>query len=504
MEDKGQQISADIEKNVMQIETIFCDAVDVMRVSMQLGRNGTVKAYVVYIEVTVSNLLVSESVIGKVLNRLSEEEDEKIKDLAEENQLGIADISFYQTWQEAKEGLLAGNILLFLDGVPKAIKVQDKGYPRMGIAQADSEKSVRGSKEAFTDSVKVNAALIRRRLQSDQIKVVERKAGVRSGTRIYLVYAQDLVHPGLLEEIDARLHRYVVDACLDGGVIEQLAEESWSSPFPQFQTTQRPDRAAQGILEGRAVLLCDNSPSALILPVDYSSFMRTADDYYMRWEIATLGRMIRYLATFLAMVLPGLYLAVTKFHTQVLPTSLLLSFAAAREGVPFPEVFEVLLMEMAFELLREAGVRIPGTMGNTIGIVGGLIIGQAAVDANLISPIVVILVAVTALCSFAIPNEEFASSFRVIKFAFILLSGWYGLFGSLLGLLVVLTHLANLKSFGYPYLMPFTGADRNNKEDLKDLVIRWPYVMLRYRPIYAKRDQRRKLRRNTGKEIQKR
>jgi spore germination protein len=247
------------------------------------------------------------------------------------------------------------------------------------------------------------------------------------------------------------------------------------------------------ILEGRAVLIVDNSPVALILPTDINSFLKTSDDYYNRWEIATLGRMLRYISAFFAMVLPGLYISVTNFHTQILPTTLILAFAEARAGVPFPGVVEVLLMEISFELLREAGVRLPGAMGNTIGIVGGLIIGSAAVEAHLASPIVVIVVSFTALCSFAIPNEEFATAFRLLKFLFIFLASWLGYFGILWGLLAVLIHLSDLKSFGIPYMMPFVGADLNGYEDERDFIWRLPLRRLTERPVYARRGRRKKL-----------
>ena len=285
---------------------------------------------------------------------------------------------------------------------------------------------------------------------------------------------------------------------MDSGIVEQLAEEKWYSPFPQFQTTQRPDRAAIAVMEGRVVLLSDNSPVALILPTDLNSFLKTSDDYYNRFEVATFARILRYMAAFFSMTLPGLYLAVTNFHTQILPTPLLLSFWEARIGVPFPAALEVILMELSFELLREAGVRLPGAMGNTIGIVGGLIIGQAAVDANLVSPIVVIVVAFTALCSFSIPNEEFAFSFRILKFYMILMSAWLGFFGFLLGLLTVLIHLSRLRSFGIPYLMPFTGADLNGYEDMRDTIWRAPLRMMTSRPIYARRGERVRLKNKRG------
>lgn len=238
------------------------------------------------------------------------------------------------------------------------------------------------------------------------------------------------------------------------------------------------------------MLITDNSPVSIILPVNYNSFFQTTDDYYNRWEIVSFERLIRYAASLLAMFLPAMYLAVTNFHTQLLPTKLVLAFAAAREGVPFSAVIEILIMELAFELLREAGVRIPGNLGSTIGIVGGLIIGQAAVEANLVSPIVVIVVALTALASFAIPNEEFGAAYRILKFVFIIVAAFLGYYGILMAGILLLVHLAGLKSFGIPYLTPFVGSELNDYEELKDSLIRQPLFRLKRRPLFARRAQR--------------
>ena len=319
--------------------------------------------------------------------------------------------------------------------------------------------------------------------------------GVRTNTLVNLVYMDGIVKKGLLEHVKARLSDFVIDGILDSGMAEQLTEETWLSPFPQIQSTLRPDRAVMAVLDGKVLILCNNSPAALIVPSDYNSFIQTADDYYQRPIVASFGRMLRYVASFLAVAMPGLYLAVTNFQTGILPTTLLMSFAAARLGVPFPAVVEVLLMELSFELLREAGVRLPGAMGNTIGIVGGLIIGQAAVDANIVSPIVVIVVAFTALCSFSIPNEEFAGAFRMLKFFVILMSAWLGFFGFLWSMFAILIHLALLKSFGQPYLLPFIGAKGDEETRRKDSLIRFPLGKIFYRSVHAKWDQKRKFRR---------
>ena len=442
-------VSTDLTQNIEEMEFYFHDCADIKKKQMRLGRNQDTACYLTFIEVSVD---MGTSALGETLKYLNGLTRDEILCTLQENALGISDATYFPTIEEAVSGLLTGEAILFVDGFDRAVKIPDDGYPNMGITEVDSEKVIRGSNEGFCDSVKQNAALIRKRIRSPRVKVRGLKAGIRSNTNVYLVYVEDLANPGLVKEIEKRLQDFTIDGILDSGMLEQLAEKKWYSPFPQFQTTQRPDRAAMAVLEGRVIVMCDNSPIGLILPTDYNSFIRTSDDYYSRFEIATFGRILRYLASFFAMTLPGFYLAVTNFHTQILPTTLLLSFAEARQGVPFP-----------------------------------------AVEANLVSPIVVIVISFTALCSFAIPNEEFATAFRILKFFFIGICAWLGYFGMLLGLLAVLTHLSHLTSFGIPYLMPFVGADLNNYEDERDFIWRQPFRKLRKRPIYANPKERTKL-----------
>ena len=495
MGDAKTRISTDLQLNIDRYQRLFADCADIKMRRMALGQNKSRECFIAYIEVSVSNMLLETTALGRALAYLGEAPDEEVNSVLDKNAMGISDVTPFLYVEDAAQGMLTGDAILFVDGYDKALKIADKGYPGAAIKEPDSEKSIRGSREGFTDSIKMNTALIRKRLRSTRVRVKELEQGVRPHTKVDMVYMQDLANPMVLEEIQKRLEAYEIDGVLDSGVIEQLAERKWYSPFPQFQTTQRPDRAALAVMEGRVVVLSDNSPVALILPTDFNSFIKTSDDYYNRFEEATFARILRYFAVFFSMALPGLYLAVTNFHTQILPTPLLLSFWEARIGVPFPAALEVILMELSFELLREAGVRLPGAMGNTIGIVGGLIIGQAAVDANIVSPIVVIVVAFTALCSFSIPNEEFAFSFRILKFFLIIMSAWLGFFGLLVGLLVILIHLSRLKSFGIAYLMPFVGADLSGYEDERDSIWRAPFRRLTRRPIYANEKERVKLKR---------
>ena len=482
-----------VRKNEEYIRKKCDQCADIIIRPMRLGDERKVDCLIVYLEVAVSNMMLEDSVIGKLINHFWEIPPSQMKEFLKNNSLGISDVKELPTLEEAVEAMLAGNAVFFMDGYDRAVKIAGKGYPAMMVGKAETEKVLRGSKEGFTDSVKINSALIRKRVKDTRLKVVERQMGVRSNTMLQLLYVEDLVQEDLLSEIQRRLDQFEIDGIFDSGMVEQLTEEVWYSPFPQFQSTERPDRAAMELLEGRIVLLCDNSPMALLLPTTFHSFMTSSEDMYNRFEMVSFVRMLRYLAVLTAVLLPGLYLAVIRFHTQVLPANLILSFAEARAGVPFSSVVELVFLELSFELIREAGVRMPGPLGNAIGIVGGLIIGQASVTANLVSPIVVIIVALTALGSLARPSEEFSAPFRLLKYLFLAAGGYLGLFGIVLGIYLVVSHLAGLLSFQVPYLTPFVRKDGSADGG----ILRRPLRKMNRRPVFARHEQRIRLRRRT-------
>ena len=380
------KISANLRENEKYLRERLENCSDILIRPMKLGDHHKVDCLMVYIEVAVSNMMLDDSAIGKMINHFWEISPDQIQEFVRNNSLGIADVKKLKDMEEAISALLTGNAVFFMDGYDKAMKISSKGYTGMGISQAETEKVLRGSKEGFSDSVKSNTALVRKRLRDTRLKVEEYYVGVRSHTLVQVLYMDDLVHEELLTEVKERLEKFEIDGILDSGMLEQLTEDTWYSPFPQYQTTERPDRTVQEILNGKVAVLCDKSPEALILPVNFNSFMESSEDWYHRFEMASFLLLLRYLAVLMTTILPGLYLAVIRFHTQVLPTNLILSFAEAREGVPFSSVVELIFLELSFELIREAGVRIPGSLGNAIGIVGGLVIGQAAVEANLVSP----------------------------------------------------------------------------------------------------------------------
>ena len=480
-----------LDQNMRTFHQIFQNCDDLIETELHLGKSKNIRCIIIYIEIAVQGIVLERSLIGNLLNSLARCEEAEVIQNLEKNAPGLAGMKKLNTFEEITQILLAGDAILFADGAAGCWKLPDRGYPNMGITECEAEKVSRGSKEGFADSIKANSALLRKRLRSPDLKIRQSILGRHSRTTVNIAYMQGIARPDLLKQMEKRLSSFEIDCVWDTGTLEQLTEGCWYSPFPQFQTTERPDLAVEALMDGRIVLLSDNSPVALIFPADLNSFLKTSDDHFNRWEAASFSRLIRFGAAFFALSLPGLYLAAALFQANLLPLNLLLSFAEARAGVPFSPLVEVLLMELSFELLREAGIRLPGNMGNTMGIVGGLIIGQAAVEANLVSPIVVIVTAFTALCSFAVPNEEFAFALRILKYFVMVISGVFGWFGFCFSELAVWFHLTHLKSFHVPYLMPFAG-DQNHGRDLRDSIIRAPLFWLKWRPFYARQDNRKR------------
>ena len=444
-------LSKSFEKNKNMLDDIFKNCNDVKCLDVNMKYLDEVRGRIYFLEETVSDITIK-----KVL-------------------YGLTDVEKVDTIENAIKGVMIGNAILILEGEDKALKIRGDGYPGMGVQEAKNEQVIRGSQEGFSSSYKTNEMLVRKRIRSHELKIEEQFAGVRTNTGIALLYMDTIVDKRLLKEIKSRLDDFTIDGFMDSGVIEQLTNDNDLSPFPQYMTTERPDRAAQFLLNGHVVVLVDNSPIALVLPVNFSSFMKTSDDYFEHWGLVTFTRILRYIAVFFAISLPALYISVVNFHPEILPVNLVMIFINARRGIPYPVFVEVIIMEISFELIREAGVRIPGAMGNAI-------------------PIVVIVVALTALCSFTIPNNEFSSSFRIIKYFLILTSAIWGIYGYILGIMCVLIHLSGLISYSFPYLGPVAGGEINRAERGRDFIIRAPFKYLTSRPVFARKDNRRKQR----------
>lgn len=396
--------------------------------------------------------------------------------------LPAGEITIIDNLEQGCFSMMNGDVLLLVDGCQQALIVDAKGFPQRPVSRAENEAVLRGPQEAFTEAMRVNTALIRRHLRTSQLKLEEKTLGKYTRTQVAVVYLKGVANENIVAEVHRRLDGLKnVDSILDSSCIEQYIEDSPLSVFPQMQYTERPDKVAASLLEGRVALVVDGSPNVILLPLLFVQLLQSPEDYYTRMIPGTFMRWIRYMGVLIAILFPSLYVAITSYHPEILPLNLLLSIAAAREGIPFPAFIEALIMELCFELLREASIRLPGAIGNTIGIVGALVIGDAAVSAHLVAPQMVIVVAITAIGSFAVPSMEASYPIRLLRFPLMLLAAAFGLYGVALGVMGILIHLLQLRSFGFPYLEPL--APLKGRE-LQDVLMRAPRWQMMVKPQF--------------------
>lgn len=353
-------------------------------------------------------------------------------------------------------GVNSGNCALFIDTLGVAFDIDVKGFKQRSIDKPENEIVIKGPHEAFVENIRTNTSLLRRFANNENLVVESLEAGDFTKTKCAICYMQNIANSDLVAEVKYRINNLDVDSVLSSGQLEQLISDNNSLGLPKAISTERPDNAVQHLLEGRVVVLVNGSPYALILPAIMIDFLTSPEDRNLKTIFSNFLRGIRILSTFFALLLPGLYVSITSFHIEILPTELLYSILAARESVPFPIIFEILIMEISFEIIREASLRVPTAIGSTIGIVGALVIGQAAVSAGIVSPILIIIVAITALSSFAIPDYSFSFHLRVFRFLFILLGYTAGFLGIGTGLFVYISVICDMKSFGVSYSTPYS------------------------------------------------
>lgn len=369
------------------------------------------------------------------------------------------------------DALLAGECVL-VDFMKERICFINVTAPKQRqIDEPKSESTIRGPHEGFTENIETNVGLIRKRIRNPHLRFEKLNIGNQTQTTVLLVYMENLAPDSLIREARRRLLAIRTDSVLESAYIEEYIQDRVWTPFPTLTNTERPDVVAAQLLDGKVAVMVNGTPIALLAPMTFFEFFSSPEDYYQRADIATFLRWIRLLSFFFAVFVPSLYVAATTFHQELIPTQLLISLSAQREGVPLPAFAEVLLMEVVFEIIREAGLRMPKAVGQALSIVGAIVLGQAAVDAGLISAGIVIVVSITGITNFVVPVYSFGMSQRLVRFTFILLAGFMGLFGILCGTLFLIAHLVSLKSFGVPYLTPAAPAKGS---DWKDVLIRAP------------------------------
>lgn len=459
---------------------------DVHYREFNIGRTG-IGACLIFV-IGLSDIeLINKQIISSLMVEFSSELKHELS-LVKGNQLNkflknqvipISEIEEIGSIKVATAKILTGSAALLIDGSSEVLVLGTTKLKTRAIEEPVSEALVRGPRVGFTESLRDNTSILRGNGEIENLTFVNFRVGRTLKKDLVVAYIKGIVDPDLVQEVETRIKKIDLDHIPESGYVEQLIEDNYRSPFPQVQSTERPDRVMAALMEGRVSILLDGTPFALIVPVTFSMMLQSPEDYYERWIPGTLLRLLRYLASLLSLFTPALYIAFISFHPGMIPTKLAISIIGSRTGVPFPALIEALFMEISIEILREAGLRLPKPIGPAMGIVGGLIIGEAAVQAGIVSNILVIIVSLTAISSFAIPQYTGGIPLRILRFVAMLFSAVLGLYGVILFFIFLTAHLVKLKSFGTPYVSP---AAPYRLSDWKDFIFRMPLMMMKERP----------------------
>ncbi len=466
-------VSSKVITNLQNIKDTIGNPEDLNLRNIKIGKMNT-NCGIAYISGITDEIRINNNIIKNLQQNLKDIDVDLIENIKLEV-ISITSIEESENMDKIIDYILDGQTVFFIDGEKKALIIGSTGGKERSVEQPQSETLIHGPRDGFIENLEVNLSLIRKDIRDPKLRFKSFEIGSRSKQKVMLCYIEDIINPNILEEVTRRLQSIDTEYVTDSAQIEQWIEDSSLSPFPQMISSERPDKASFEMLHGKFVILVDGTPFSIIGPIVLNDIVKSMEDYNQRWITASLIRSLRFIACIIALFLPAIYIALVSFHPGMLPTSLVFSIAASREGMPFNAAVEVLLMAMVFEMLQEAAIRLPRVIGQTISIVGGLVIGESAVNAGIASPIIVIVTALTAIASFCVPYYSVAISFRAIRFGVMLASALLGLYGLILSLIVMVIHITNLKSFGVPYSIPLMPMV---KRDLSDTIIRAPITVL--------------------------
>lgn len=487
--DDSDQVKSDLDRNKKTIEKLFGvpENKDLILREFKLGRHK--RAFIAYLDGMADKHIINDYILRPLFNEQSFQTPEVNQLFHElESIIQTNDTKNLNSFKKIAAEILKGNTALYIDGLDYFVACESIGFEKRGIEAPKTEGIVKGPQEAFSENLRTSVSLIRRIIRSSSLITEFFEIGEKTSTTVGMIYLKDVVNPALVKEVRRRLNNIKTDFLVSAGMLEELIEDNPYTIIPTILSTERPDRTASHIVEGRVALIVDGSPFAMIVPVTMNAFMHSPEDAALKWQYTSGLRFIRFFSFLAASMLPGLYIALTTFHREMIPTDLLIAIAQAKENVPFPTLVEILLMELGFELIREAGIRIPGIIGNTLGIIGALILGEAAVTANIVSPVLIIIVAVTGLSNFAIPNYSLAFGVRLTRFYYIIAGALLGFYGIALAMVAFMLMLVNIKSFGIPFFSII--APRSKKS--KDTILRWPLWMQESRPDFLNTLDRRR------------
>ena len=477
--DKIENIYSQIDANLKYIKTKYNTLINSDIITREFTLNTgskQYKAFILYIDGMVDSQILNDFVLKPLMlkNKFCNNETSKIivqkgkksniANFIQDCLIPQNNIKQQSSFKDIFSGVNSGNCALFVDTLSVGFDIDVKGFKQRSISKPENEIVIKGPHEAFVENMRTNTTLLRRFTNNENLIIENTKVGKITQTNCAICYIKDIANDALVAETKYRLNNLEIDSLLSAGELEQLLTDTNSLGVPKILVSERPDYAVKSLLQGRVIILINGSPYALILPAILIDFLTSPEDTNLKPQFANFLKVVRIISSFFALLLPGLYIAITNFHREIIPTELLFSILSSRQSVPFPIIVEILIMEISFEIIREAGLRVPSPIGPTLGIVGALVLGQAAVSAAIVSPILIIIVAITGMSSFAIPDFTFSFHLRFFRFVFILLGFLAGFLGIGMGLFIYISSLCDLETFGVSYTIPYAPAvnSKNN------------------------------------------
>lgn len=479
-----EQLSPHLQENIDKLEVLLQGCSDAVVKEIRFGQSAR-RGLMLFIDGMTDRKEIEAHLLKPLLLEMNMQEPSRdlegpdILSFIQENILPLADLKPVETLDEVCHHVTSGDTVFLIDGYTSGLAAGTRSWQGRQVQSPDNEIVVFGPKEGFTETLRFNTALLRRRIKSTSLKMESLVLGRLSKTDIVVCYIEDIAPPGLVAEVKKRLNAIDIDAILDTGYLAELIADNKWTIFTQTEHTEKPDRVCGALLEGRVCIMADGTPMALVVPIAFPEYMISPEDYYIHFIPASLFRMLRFVAFFIALLSPALYVAIITYHHEMIPTPLLLTIAATRQGVPFPAFVEALLLDATFELLREAGLRLPRAVGPAVSIVGALIIGDAAVRAGLVSTPMVVIIAFTGIASFVNPSYNAGIIVRIARFGFLFAAGALGFLGIIIGLILMALRMASLSSFGLPYLAPLAPF---HLQQMGDIIVRRPWFKNKKRP----------------------
>lgn len=481
-------ISKSLENNIETIKEIFNNDDTLVIRQFENQYDNKLKCCIFFADGMVNTEIINENIISPIVSSSLIKSGNKAIHILQYQIIIANQISKTDSLVKLVEAIINGDTVLFVDNSPEALIINTKGWKTRAIEEPPSEKILKGPREGFTESVIVNLSMIRRRIASNNLRFKFVILGKETRTKACICYIEGIVNEKILDELYKRLQSFDIDGALGSNYLQEFIKDEPLSPFKTIGNTERPDVVSARLLEGRIAIILDGTPAAITLPYLFIEYFQSSEDYYLNFYFGSIGRLLRILGFIITTSVPAIYLALVTFHQELIPTPLVLSISAARQGVPFPTVVELIGLLTVFEILREAGTRMPTYIGQALSIVGALVLGQAAVQARFVSAPIVIIVALAGITGLMIPTLTGISI--IARTTLLLLSSALGLYGYVFGMLGIGIHLFSMRSFGVPYMANVTSL---KLQDLKDTFIRAPWWYMEYRPkLIASKNPRRK------------